>query len=93
MQTRQTAHLSDFAAARSYVERHPRMVEAVEIAGIRTTLGVPMVKEKILLGIIGIFRQDVRPFNDKQIALVEFRKSGRHRHGECAAAPRPPRTN
>jgi class 3 adenylate cyclase/putative methionine-R-sulfoxide reductase with GAF domain len=70
MKTRQTAHLSDLAAARSYVERHPRMVEAVEIAGIRTTLGVPMVKDNELIGIIGIFRQEVRPFNEKQIALV-----------------------
>ena len=70
MKTGQRAHLSDLAAARSYVERHPRMVEAVEIAGIRTTLGVPMVKDNKLVGIIGIFRQEVRPFNDKQIALV-----------------------
>jgi class 3 adenylate cyclase/putative methionine-R-sulfoxide reductase with GAF domain len=45
-------------------------VEAVEIAGIRTTLGVPMVKDKALIGIIGLFRQQVRPFNDKQIELV-----------------------
>jgi GAF domain-containing protein len=70
LKTGRTAHLSDLAAARSYVERHPRMVEAVEIAGIRTTLGVPMIKENTLLGIIGIFRQEVRPFNDKQVALV-----------------------
>ena len=70
MTTGRTAHLSDLAAARSYVERHPRMVEAVEIAGIRTTLGVPMVKDNKLIGIIGIFRQEVRPFDDKQIALV-----------------------
>jgi GAF domain-containing protein len=42
----------------------------VEIAGIRTTLGVPMVKDNDLIGIIGLFRQQVRPFNDKQIELV-----------------------
>ena len=42
----------------------------MEIAGIRTTLGVPMVKDKALIGIIGLFRQQVRPFNDKQIELV-----------------------
>src|SRR5262249_40429352 len=62
--------ISDLAATPSYVERHPRAVEAVEIAGIRTTLGVPMVKDNELIGIIGVFRQAVRPFNDKQIELV-----------------------
>jgi GAF domain-containing protein len=49
LKTGRTAHLSDLAATRSYVERHPRMVEAVETAGIRTTLGVPMIKDNILL--------------------------------------------
>jgi GAF domain-containing protein len=70
LKTGRTAHLSDLAATRSYLERHPRMVEAVEIAGIRTTLGVPMIKDNTLLGIIGIFRPEVRPFNEKQVALV-----------------------
>jgi GAF domain-containing protein len=70
LNTGRTAHVSDLAATRSYIERHPRAVEAVEMAGIRTTLGVPMVKDNDLIGIIGLFRQQVRPFNDKQIELV-----------------------
>jgi GAF domain-containing protein len=70
LNTGRTARVSDLAATRSYIERHPRAVEAVEIAGIRTTLGVPMVKDNDLIGIIGLFRQQVRPFNDKQIELV-----------------------
>ena len=70
LNTGRTAHVSDLAATRSYIERHPRAVEAVEIAGIRTTLGVPMVRDNNLIGIIGLFRQQVRPFNDKQIELV-----------------------
>jgi GAF domain-containing protein len=70
LNTGRAAHVSDLAATRSYIERHPRAVEAVEIAGIRTTLGVPMVKDSVLIGIIGLFRQQVRPFNDKQIELV-----------------------
>ena len=53
LNTGRTAHVSDLAATRSYIERHPRAVEAVEIAGIRTTLGVPMVKDNELIGIIG----------------------------------------
>jgi GAF domain-containing protein len=70
LKTGRTAHVSDLAATRSYIEGHPRAVEAVEIAGIRTTLGVPVVKDNALIGIIGVFRQEVRPFNDKQIELV-----------------------
>jgi two-component system, NtrC family, sensor kinase len=52
------------------VERHPIMVEAVELGGVRTVVGVPMIHENELVGLIGIYRQDVRPFTDKQIALL-----------------------
>ena len=43
----------------------------VELAGARTILTVPMVKESDLIGAIGIYRQKVRPFTDKQIELVK----------------------
>ena len=61
----------------------------VEAAGARSLLGVPMLKENELIGAIVIYRQEVRPFTDKQIALVEeLRRPGRHRHREHAAAQR-----
>ncbi len=43
----------------------------VELTGARTLLMVPMLKENELVGIMGIYRQEVRAFNDKQIALVQ----------------------
>jgi signal transduction histidine kinase/integral membrane sensor domain MASE1 len=43
----------------------------VELSRARTTLGVPMLKDDVLTGSIVIFRQEVRPFTDKQIALVQ----------------------
>jgi GAF domain-containing protein len=70
IKTKQTVHLADLAATRAYAERHPLIVDAVEIGGIRTTVAVPLLKDNELTGIIGIYRQEVRPFTDKQIELV-----------------------
>jgi GAF domain-containing protein len=69
MKTRRTVHIHDLATTDAYAQRHPRMVDAVEVAGIRTAVGVPMLKDEELVGIIAIFRQEVRPFTEKQIEL------------------------
>ena len=48
-----------------------------------------MLKENELIGALGVYRQEVRPFSDKQIALVrELRRSSRYRHRERAVAQR-----
>jgi two-component system NtrC family sensor kinase len=69
--TKQIFHVDDVAALPGYAERDPQIVEPVELGGIRTCLGVPMLKNNNLIGALVIFRQEVRPFNDKQIELVQ----------------------
>ena len=69
--TRTVVHVADLAAERAYVEeRDPSTVAAVELGGVRTFLAVPMLKENELIGTFALARQEVRPFTDRQIALV-----------------------
>ena len=68
--TRQTIHIVDTQAEQVYAEREPLRIATAELGGARTLLNVPMLKEGELIGAIGIYRQEVRPFTEKQIALV-----------------------
>jgi len=70
IETKRTVHVADLAAAQPYAERHPAVVEAVELGGIRTFVAVPMLKDNELIGMIVIYRQEVRPFTDAQITLL-----------------------
>src|SRR5215467_7395923 len=69
--TKQVQHVADLTADQSYIERDPATVAIADIAGARTILLVPMLKEQALVGTIGIYRTEVRPFTDKQIELVQ----------------------
>ena len=63
--TKQVVHIADASAEqkmRGWI---------VELAGARTLLLVPMLKDNKFLGVISIYRQEVRPFTDKQIELVK----------------------
>ena len=68
--TKQTVHVADVAASRGYAERVPLIVFAVETGGVRTILGVPMLKDNELVGAILIYRQEARPFTNRQVALL-----------------------
>ena len=64
--------MSPICGRQAYIEqRDPWHVAAVELGGIRTALAVPMLKENELIGVFAMYRQEVRPFTDKQIALVQ----------------------
>ena len=65
-------HCADAAALPAYTEQHdPDVVAAVDLGGIRTFVAVPMLKENKLIGAVIVYRQEVRPFTDKQIELVQ----------------------
>jgi len=69
--TRKTVQIADIVTEQAYIDRDPLAVAAVELGGIRTVVVVPMLKEQELVGAIVIYRREVRPFTDKQIALVQ----------------------
>ena len=70
VQTRKVVHVADLREDRAYLSGDPLPVAGVEVAGIRTLVVIPMLKESEPVGAISIYRKEVRPFTDKQIELV-----------------------
>src|SRR5262249_42164123 len=68
--TKRPVQISDVKAEPAYVN-DPKRFAMLELAGARTMFVVPMLKENELVGTIMIYRQEVRPFTDKQIELVQ----------------------
>jgi GAF domain-containing protein len=69
--TKQVVHIEDIRTQKPYLEGNKAIIELADLAGARTQLSVPMLKEDVLLGSMSIYRQEVRPFTDKQIELVQ----------------------
>jgi signal transduction histidine kinase len=71
VQTRKFVHIVDMRTDQGYRARAPLPVAAVEVAGMRTLLLVPMLKENEVIGEVAIYRTEVRAFSDRQIALIQ----------------------
>jgi signal transduction histidine kinase len=70
LKTKQVGQIADVQAVAGYVD-NPVQAPIVQLAGVRSKLTVPMLKEEDLIGVIEIDRREVRPFTDKQIELVQ----------------------
>ena len=65
VRTKKTSHVADITAEEPYASS-----PLAKVGGARTALGVPMLREDELVGAIAIYRQEVRPFSDKQVTLL-----------------------
>ena len=69
--TRKPAHVHDARDSEPYRTGNPNAVAGVDLGGARTVLYVPMIRNGEIVGVINVYRQEVRPFTEQQISLLE----------------------
>ena len=69
--TGEVIHMADCSDDDLYRNRDPRRVTLVEVEGVRTILAVPMISNGVRLGVILLYRREVKPFDADQIELVK----------------------
>jgi GAF domain-containing protein len=70
IRTKQLVQVADYRTNPGYLEGDPAIVALCDLGGARTFVGVPLLRDAELVGVIGVYRQEVRPFTDKQIELL-----------------------
>jgi GAF domain-containing protein len=70
VKTKQVVHVEDMSQDPAYLAGNPRAVMLVDLGGARTVMFAPMLKDNEVIGVLTIYRQEVRPFTDKHIDLV-----------------------
>jgi GAF domain-containing protein len=68
--TKEIVHIPDVRAERAYIDGDPQRRATADLGGARTFVAVPMLKDNELVGALTVYRQEVRPFSEKQIELV-----------------------
>ena len=71
IRTHRLSKTADVRAELPYLEHDPVVVALADIGGARSIVNVPMVKDDKLIGVLGIYRQEVQPFSDKEVELVQ----------------------
>ena len=71
LETKRPVHVADLMAEEAYQAGVASRRALVDLGGARTAMAVPLLKDDAVIGMIMIYRQEVRPFTDKQIALLQ----------------------
>ena len=71
IRTHRLTRYKEVRTEQAYLEHDPAVVALADIGGARSMINVPMIEDHRLIGNFGIYRQEVRPFTDKDVELIQ----------------------